>query len=78
MKVVIDLPNENYQVILTKIMLDSYGCKITEIPKGHGRLIDSDAYRKEMMNSREFNFFKTLDMQPTIIEADKEASDGIS
>ena len=39
---------------------------------GHGRLIDADAYRKDMLNSREFDFFKTLDMQPTIIEADKE------
>ena len=42
------------------------------LPKGHGRLIDADAYRKEMMNSREFDFFKRLDMQSTIIEADKE------
>ena len=47
-------------------------CPLVEIPKGHGRLIDADAYRKVMLNSREFDFFKTLDMQPTIIEADKE------
>lgn len=47
-------------------------CPLVEIPKGHGRLIDADAYRKDMLNSREFDFFKTLDMQPTIIEADKE------
>ena len=43
-----------------------------QLPKGHGRLIDADAYRKEMLDSREFDFFKRLDMQPTIIEADKE------
>ena len=46
--------------------------KGTPLPKGHGRLIDADTYRKEMLDSREFDFFKRLDMQPTIIEADKE------
>ena len=44
------------------------------LPKGHGRLIDVDAYRKEMLDSREFDFFKRLDMQPTIIEADQAGS----
>ena len=47
----------------------------TPLPKGHGRLIDADAYRKEMLDSREFDFFKRLDMQPTIIEADKAESE---
>lgn len=47
----------------------------TPIPKGHGRLIDAERYRKEMLDSREFNFFKTLDMQLTIIEADKAKSE---
>jgi len=47
----------------------------TTLPKGHGRLIDADAYRKEMLDSREFDFFKRLDMQPTIIPADKEGED---
>ena len=42
------------------------------LPKGHGRLIDADTYRKEMLDSREFDFFKRLDMQPTIIEANKD------
>lgn len=50
----------------------------TVLPKGHGRLIDADTYRKEMLDSREFDFFKRLDMQPTIIEANKEAEDGNS
>lgn len=43
----------------------------TPLPKGHGRLIDAEMYRREMLDSREFDFFKTLDMQPTIIETDK-------
>ena len=47
--------------------------KYTVLPKGHGRLIDADAYRNEMLNSREFDFFKRLDMQPTIIGADTES-----
>ena len=48
----------------------------TPLPKGHGRLIDADAYRKDMMDSQEFNFFKILDMQSTIVEADKENDNG--
>ena len=45
----------------------------TPLPKGHGRLIDADTYRKDMMNSRDFEFFKLLDMQTTIVEADQAA-----
>ena len=51
---------------------DFYSCKYKILPKGHGRLIDADIYRKEMLDSREFDFFKRLDMQPTIIEAESE------
>lgn len=43
----------------------------TLLPKGHGRLIDADKYRKDMQESREFNFFAALDFQQTIIEADR-------
>lgn len=45
----------------------------TVLSRKHGRLIDADTYRKEMLDSREFDFFKRLDMQPTIIEADTES-----
>lgn len=45
----------------------------TILPKGHGRLIDADTCRKDMMNSRDFEFFKLLDMQTTIVEADQAA-----
>ena len=47
----------------------------TPLPKGHGRLIDADTYRKDMMHSQEFNFFKILDMQSTVVEADDEADE---
>lgn len=70
MQIVIDLPNENYQVILTKIMLDSYGCKITEIPKGHGRLIDADVLADGFEDN--YEFCEVVNATPTIIEADKE------
>ena len=77
MKIVIDIPEEYYEAIkeisdsqsTTDMLIIKNG---TPLPKGHGRLIDADAYRKEMLDSREFDFFKRLDMQPTIIEADKE------
>ena len=41
------------------------------LPKGHGRLIDADRYRKDFLEGRTFEPMKTLDLQPTIIEADK-------
>ena len=42
MQIVIEIPEENYQVILTKIILACRGCSIIKLPKGHGRLIDAD------------------------------------
>lgn len=50
MQIIIDLPDEGYQVTLTKIMLACPGCKITEIPKkqtdegprGKWRSLDDD------------------------------------
>lgn len=35
------------------------------------RLIDADKYRKELLDSRDFEPFKLLDMQPTIEERKK-------
>lgn len=85
MKLIIDIHEEQYEFIkqgmsIKRVMeypalmetICEYIVNGTTLPKGHGRLIDADAYRKEMLDSREFDFFKRLDMQPTIIEADKE------
>ena len=81
MQRIIEIPEEEYNLILLKqevklggVMSEAekYIAKGILLPKGHGRLIDADAYKKEMINSRDFDFFKRLDMQPTIIEADKE------
>lgn len=81
MQIVINIPQGRYEDILSGKEFRVYQCDIREVlkngtplPKGHGRLIDADKYRKDMQNSREFNFFATLDFQQTIIEADKPAS----
>lgn len=41
----------------------------TELPKGHGRLIDADAVLEEPIG----NTYKDIDIAETIIEADKES-----
>ena len=81
MKIVIDIPEEDYIRLKEHGMfgrVDVFKNAVRDavvLPKGHGRLIDADTYRKEMLDSREFDFFKRLDMQPTIIEADKAESE---
>ena len=74
-ELVIKIPEDEYQNILHTGKASFCTVNAIEagalLPKGHGRLIDADAYRSEMLNSREFDFFKRLDMQPTIIEAGK-------
>lgn len=77
MKLVIEVPEVVYELCKewqeVKVSNWSESIIANGIPLvGHGRLIDADAYRKDMLNSREFDFFKKLDMQPTIIQADKE------
>lgn len=79
MKIVIDIPNKDYQVTLTKIMLACYGCKITELPKGHGALKDVDAIIAEHAMTK-YDWRDCVDIEdlrnaPTIIEADKEADE---
>ena len=84
MQIVIDIPNTDYQVILTKIMLACHGCKITELPKGHGRLIDADELFEKVgrisPNSQRQHddiglFMYMITNSSTIIEADKGVSD---
>ena len=79
-EVVIRIPKDDYEYIQLYGSIKPFSGNFiakqikdgTVLQKGHGRLIDADTYRKEMLDSREFDFFKRLDMQPTIIEADKE------
>lgn len=73
MKLVIDISEDDYRKAKDGRASVSMMRKAIRngkpLPKGHGRLIDAEMYRREMLDSREFDFFKTLDMQPTIIEA---------
>ena len=82
MQIVINISEDSYKSTCNGYMLPQdvenvvQGIKNgTPLPKGHGRLIDADKYRKDMQESREFNFFATLDFQQTIIEADKGESE---
>ena len=82
MKLIIDIDDDYYELV-KKYVENKYNdflpftliAKGTPLPKGYGRLIDAERYRNEMFNSRDFDFFKTLDMQPTIIESDKSESE---
>lgn len=77
MNIVVKLPDKDYSVILSKIMLACYGCEIVELPKGHGRLIDADAVKGKyplMENDIGMTFnegiHRVIDSMQTIIEAD--------
>lgn len=77
MKIVIDVPDEDYKRI--KDMPDAFNSLTsrayksikngTPLPKGHGRLIDADAVLEEPFG----NTYKDINIAETIIEADKEA-----
>lgn len=70
MEIVIEIPEKDYQVTLTKIMLACRGCKITELPKNHGRLIDADALVDTLGASDRDIYCKAVieEDAPTIIE----------
>lgn len=49
MQIVIDIPNEKSEKLIKQMKLDRNfrECKIIELPKGHGKLIDAD-YLKDV------------------------------
>ena len=77
MKLIIDIDDDLYSYILKEdaVYFPDDGGKLfeavrngTELPKGHGRLIDADALVKKGDITKDYlNIFA-----PTIIEADKE------
>ncbi len=95
-EMVIKIPKEEYEMIV-----NSEDCGLhtltraiangTPLPKGHGRLIDADALKKDnevtewislnpvrtgkMLKSFSELFVKKIDNTKTIIEADKEGVD---
>jgi len=88
MKVVIDITEEDYLNLIKTdengekeiplgLLMSLWDCvkyKCTPLPKGHGRLIDADAYVKEYgcygyLLDIDIDYFNKV--IPTIIEADK-------
>ncbi len=89
MRIILDISEDSYKATCNGYMTPPdvenvvSGIKNgTPLPKGHGRLIDADAFQKYCFNK---NFDKRLsaeglaiinmflEFQPTIIEADKES-----
>lgn len=78
MDIVVKLPDKDYSVILAKIMLACHGCKIIELPKGHGDLITKEQAIELVefyqINPQHFNFVNLIDEikdEKPIIEADR-------
>jgi hypothetical protein len=83
MKVVIDI-DENLYIRLFDNGVDNYDDAVdmakairkgTPLPKGHGRLVDADALY-DQFEYADYDFEKTMEYAPTIIEADKAESEG--
>lgn len=80
MKIVIDIPEEEYRRVADGKWygngLADYIENGTQLPKGYGRLIDADALDFESPDFDTYNdysfMFDMIDNAPTIIEADKE------
>ena len=71
MKIVIDIPDEAYELLKNKRVLDNIAESIiangTPLPKGHGRLIDA----KHLVEEHPLAFVRyVINDAPTIIEAD--------
>ena len=82
MQIVIDIPEEEYMLIKQKMKLNVGGVTSeaeqiiangTPLPKGHGRLIDADAYAKRFDTTINGRIGEEYVIAPTIIEADKES-----
>lgn len=87
MKIVIDIDEEIYEMVLNTGTFGKYRFNTTRaikngtpLPEGHGRLIDADSM-KTMKNIQSANFNAVelirlwIDKQDTIIEADKESEE---
>lgn len=83
MKIVIDIPEEFYEIIKTQeTYIEEVGCILqdsakngTPLPKGHGDLIDRRDLKKEVYTTTEWNgdihriiYETSIDNAPTIIE----------
>lgn len=86
MKIVIDIPERIYDVIMDDEMISREQLAVLEkhiyystpLPKGHGRLIDADVLKTASPcgeSVRTECVRATIDYAPTIIEADKAESE---
>ena len=87
MQIVIDIPEEEYKCVQitghigNTTQVSNAIFTGTPLPKGHGRLIDADAFvkRYECDRGRQIyvdNFIFDIEMNtPTIIETDKEVEE---
>lgn len=86
MEIIIKIDDERYKDIqrIAEVQLDRGRFQTAEqviangtpLPKGHGRLIDADAFGKELHRYTEAPYqyaLKVFNDAPTIIEADKES-----
>ena len=80
MQIVIDIPEEEYNMIKIKSELDIGGvsseaeriiANASPLPKGHGRLIDADTVW-DIYHSNDYDFYEALDDAPTIIAESEE------
>lgn len=76
MKLVIDIPEEMWEWLHNGFLDEDDGkhainaiLKGAPLPKGHGRLIDADEYKRNL------KWNENIDNAPTIIEADKTESE---
>ena len=86
MKIVVDIPDEEYESYALAITFGMGSTAIRRIldgkplPKGHGALKDATTLKK-MFEDKEgddftaFHFYDAIDDCPTIIEADKEGAE---
>lgn len=83
MKLIIDIPEEKYNMIKNKMYCGIYDAEVyesiangTPLPKGHGKIGDLDrlynVFEKNVVSADAFK--ELFDYAPTIIEADTEES----
>ena len=77
MKIVIDIPKGIYEMFISGNYPKFYACDVTDVlkkgtvlPKGHGRLIDADAFANKFDTNINGRIGDKYIMAPTIIEAD--------
>lgn len=69
-KLLMELPSDSNEGTIENVLMKAveHG---TPLPKGHGRLIDADAYAKKYNTSINGRIDAEYVIAPTIIEADK-------